>query len=678
MATRNIDEFLRKEWRNTVNPDLQKERDTRTFNTDELTYILDGGKEKTRRRREIEKLLFAEPLFHCDSLAKFSKSELYENAIHRTLRINELKKANNWTQEDYDIAVRCLNYEVGFVIHLSMFIPALERLATDEQKAKWLPLAESYRILGTYAQTELGHGTNLMALETTATFDPRTDEFVLRTPQLSSMKWWPGSLGKTATHAIVLAQLIIGNKNYGMNPFMVQLRSLEDHMPLPGITVGDIGAKLGANSNDNGFLILNDVRIPRENMLARNSKVTKDGRFIQTSTNKANYATMVLVRLNIIKWAQDTMKNGSLIAIRYSAVRRQSSLQAGGPEMQVLDYQTQQYKIFPGLAVSYALFFTHEAMMKEYEIAYAQIMRGNNQLLGQIHGQLSGLKALVSDLVTYELEMCRRSCGGHGYLKASVIGETLLHALPLVTVEGENTVMYLQCARYLMKQIAKALAGQDVDEPASYLKQDIHLYTCPVQKGEHCTNPISLMKIYTHRAHSAIASVARQLQFDLESGKDQSSAFNNNLVSLVQAAKAHCQLCMIKHFVEGVSALERTCSENLVSVLTQLCLYFGLHGIVTSSGEFLESEAIGLQQLEWIKAEELKSLAAIRPNAVALVDAFDMHDQTVMSALGRYDGNAYQHLFEAAKREPMNQTEVLPAYYKYLRDLIKGQPQAKL
>ena len=43
-------------------------------------------------------------------------------------------------------------------LHISMFINALENQSSKEQKAKWLPLTQSNRIIGTYAQTELGHG----------------------------------------------------------------------------------------------------------------------------------------------------------------------------------------------------------------------------------------------------------------------------------------------------------------------------------------------------------------------------------------------------------------------------------------------------------------------------------------------------------------------------------------
>lgn len=54
--------------------------------------------------------------------------------------------------------------------------------------------------------------------------------------------------------------------------FIVQLRSLDDHLPLPGVTVGDIGMKFGNgayNTMDNGVLRFDHVRIPRDQMLMR-------------------------------------------------------------------------------------------------------------------------------------------------------------------------------------------------------------------------------------------------------------------------------------------------------------------------------------------------------------------------------------------------------------------------
>lgn len=83
-------------------------------------------------------------------------------------------------------------------------------------------------------------------LETTATLDMNTDEWVIHTPHVKATKFWPGNMAY-GTHCIVFCRLIVEENDFGVWPFMVQLRSLEDHKPLPGVDVGDVGAKLGFN-----------------------------------------------------------------------------------------------------------------------------------------------------------------------------------------------------------------------------------------------------------------------------------------------------------------------------------------------------------------------------------------------------------------------------------------------
>lgn len=87
-------------------------------------------------------------------------------------------------------------------------------------------LAANRGILGCYLQTELGHGTNVSRLETTATYIPETKEFEIHSPTLTSSKWWIGALGRTATHGVVQAKLILDGKDYGPHLFFVQLRSM--------------------------------------------------------------------------------------------------------------------------------------------------------------------------------------------------------------------------------------------------------------------------------------------------------------------------------------------------------------------------------------------------------------------------------------------------------------------
>ena len=133
----------------------------------------------------------------------------------------------------------------------------------------------------------------MQGLETTATLDKNTDEFIIHTPTIRATKFWPGGLGVQATHAVVYAKLMIDGNAHGVQPFVVPIRSLENHLPLPGIEVGDIGTKMGYNSMDNGYLSFDQVRIPRFNMLARFAQVDKEGNFGYDGDLKAVYMTMV-------------------------------------------------------------------------------------------------------------------------------------------------------------------------------------------------------------------------------------------------------------------------------------------------------------------------------------------------------------------------------------------------
>ena len=346
-------------------------------------------------------------------------------------------------EEKYLFEVTAVPYH-PMTLHQIMFLPAIRSQADEEQLKKWLPLAENYDIIGCYAQTELGHGSNVRGLETTATFDPVTDELVLHSPTLTSTKWWPGSLGKTANHAVLHARLLLPLRDQpgkfddkGVHPFIVQIRDLKTHANMPGIHSGIIGPKFGTNVNDNGFLRLNQVRIPRRNMLSRYTMLERDGRYHLANDNasRLNYGTMLFVRAGIVKQAGLFLSYAVTIATRYSSVRRQfpageeaeggsgkapaASLQL---EQKVLDYQSQQYRLFPHLANAYALYATGNYMDNLYESLQKGISANNFESLPEAHATSSGLKAVTTMLASEGMEECRKACGGHGYLLNSGIG----------------------------------------------------------------------------------------------------------------------------------------------------------------------------------------------------------------------------------------------------------------
>lgn len=171
-------------------------------------------------------------------------------------------------------------------------------------------------------QTELGHGSNVAGLETTATFDMETDEFVIHTPHIRATKFWPGALGKVCTHAVVFARMKIGDNDYGPQPFFCPIRSRVDHMPYPGLKVGDIGTKLGYNSVDNGYISFDHYRVPRSSHLSRFVRVSREGDFELLGDPRAIYQIMVISRLMIIFGASYALFRSTTMATRYAVCRR--------------------------------------------------------------------------------------------------------------------------------------------------------------------------------------------------------------------------------------------------------------------------------------------------------------------------------------------------------------------
>uniref|UniRef100_A0A914Y9S9 Acyl-CoA oxidase/dehydrogenase middle domain-containing protein n=1 Tax=Panagrolaimus superbus TaxID=310955 RepID=A0A914Y9S9_9BILA len=285
-------------------------------------------------------------------------------------------------------------------------IPTILNNADEEQKAEWLPKAQNLEFIGTYAQTELGHGTNLRSLETTATYDPKSQEFILHSPTTSATKWWPGNLGKVANVTVVVARLIIGGKNYGPHPFFVPIRDPTTHQSLPGIILGDIGPKFGINTVSNGFLIFDNFRIPRRNMFMKNARLEADGTYISPKHAKLAYGTMVYVRATMIRTMSNLLGRAATIAIRYSVIRKQGEIEAGKGEVQIIEYQTQQYRLLPQVARAWAYEFAGRYTRKLYE----QFLAGDFEVLPALHGITSGLKAVVTHQTALGIEQCRMAC----------------------------------------------------------------------------------------------------------------------------------------------------------------------------------------------------------------------------------------------------------------------------
>uniref|UniRef100_A0A4W3HGK1 Acyl-coenzyme A oxidase n=1 Tax=Callorhinchus milii TaxID=7868 RepID=A0A4W3HGK1_CALMI len=638
-----------------VNPDIHSERTSPSFPVERVTNLLDGGAELTATRRHVESIINSDSTFSQDDRYFLTRVEQYEGSVRRAVRLREKMKELGWADNGTEamFAFRVLGADVAFGIHNGVFIPTIKELGIEAQIAKWVPLAQDLQIIGTYAQTELGHGTYLRGLETTVTFDPSNQEFVINMPRLSSIKWWPGDLGRSATHALVLAQLYTQGKCQGMHAFIVQIRSLVDHSSLPGVTVGDIGPKMNFDQVDNGFLILQNVHIPRENMLCRYSEVSPDGTYVKRGSDRINYFSMVLTRTRLLSAEIiPALAKACVIAIRYSVVRRQSKLKPGEMETKILDYQMQQQKLFPQLATVFAFHFmasSFEAFCNQVKVQIKS--KGDFSSLPELHALSAGLKALLSDVCSAGVETCRRACGGHGYSLLSGLPSLYTRVAGSCTYEGENTVMQLQTARFLMNCLSKVYSGQPLPQSVSYLSDLFSTRCCGTEKTDFIKPPV-YTKAYKHRAQRLIKNAGFQLQSLLQSGVEQYVAWDSTSILLAQAAIAHCQYTIVNNFVETMSRLQH--EPEIQQVLQVLCDLYALSGILANAEEFLHDGYMTGHQLDLVTASQRDLLTCVRKDAVSLVDAFDYSDQQLHSAIGSYDGHAYQRLFEWAQKAPMN------------------------
>jgi acyl-CoA oxidase len=343
---------------------LADERARSGLSARELTYVLHKSKANAERRERLEALLLQDPVFNHDEMNYLPRDEQYRRAIRMSAKVEILARQHNLSDDDAELLRKIFqgfgSCSCSTTLHTLMFIKNLGLLFTDEQQRGWMQLAKDWRMVGCYAQTELGHGSNVRGLETTATYVRDTDEFEIHSPSLRSIKWWPGALARTANFGVVYARLIIDGKDYGVHNFMVQLRDLDTHATMPGITCGDIGAKIGFNNVDNGYCKFDRVRIPRENMGMRLAIVERGGAYRKNRDvpQEILYFTMLETRMDFISLTGGALAKASTIAIRYSAVREQgydNNDAAATAEMKVLDYQSQQYRLFPNLAAAYAI-----------------------------------------------------------------------------------------------------------------------------------------------------------------------------------------------------------------------------------------------------------------------------------------------------------------------------------
>jgi len=182
----------------------------------------------------------------------------------------------------------------------------------------------------------------------------------------------------------------------------------------------------------------------------------------------------MFVRCALIRDTAQSLAKASTIATRYSAVRRQSPIDPNQPEPQIMDHTTQQLKLFPQIAKAIVFKTTGDGIWNMYNVISGEIEQGNLDRLPEMHALSCCLKAICSADAAAGVETCRLSCGGHGYMDCSNFPTIYGMTTAVCTYEGENTVMLLQTARYLVKVYGQALNGEKLVPTVSYISDAIN------------------------------------------------------------------------------------------------------------------------------------------------------------------------------------------------------------
>ena len=539
-------------------------------------------------------------------------------------------------------------------VQWGLFGGAILHLGTARHHDAYLADTINGELLGAFAMTETGHGSDVAHVRTTATFDPDADEFVIETPDDDARKEYIGNAARDGHVAVVFAQLITRGEEQGVHAFVVPIRDRKDGSTMPGVRIEDCGLKAGLNGVDNGRLWFDSVRIPRDNLLNRYGSVDREGTYSTPIENKTKrfftmLGTLVQGRISVAGGAGSAAKVALAIAIRYGDERRQFE-GPDGTEIRVLDYLGHQRKLLPALARTYALHFAQlelVALLDETTPPLGAIVDAGDELEDdprrrELEARAAGIKAIGTWHATRTIQDCREACGGAGYLAENRLPGLKADTDVFTTFEGDNTVLlqlvakelltgyrdhfgeldWLGTARFVTDQafetvieklgarrLVERLVDAGRDEEQSLLDRSWHV------------------EMFEYRERHLLETLARRLR-RAPGADDPFAVFNAAQDHLLAASRAHIDMVLLQAFADAIDE-----HPEIAPVLDPVCDLFALSTIETERGWFQEHGHVTATRSKSVIAEVNRLCAELRPHALDLVAAFAIPDEALAAPL---------------------------------------------
>ncbi len=549
------------------------------------------------------------------------------------------------------LAMGDLSLLVKAGVQWGLFGGAVLHLGTESHHRSYLAPIMSLELLGCFAMTETGHGSDVAALRTTATYDPGTGEFELHTPDEAAGKDYIGNAARDGRMAVVFAQLETGGSAHGVHAFLVPIRG-GDGGPADGVRIEDCGLKSGLNGVDNGRLWFDHVRVPRGHLLDRYAQVAPDGTYTTSIENPTRrfftmLGTLVQGRISVAAGAGSATKVALTIAVRYGEARRQFTAPGGG-EIPVLDYLAHQRKLLPALARSYALHFAQGELIADLHDA-AGPSSAEDPGRRELESRAAGIKAIATWHATSTIQACREACGGAGYLAENRLPGLRADTDVFTTFEGDNTVLLQLLAKQLLTDyrdhfgeldwvgtvrfLAEQVVGQVVERVGGrrILARLLDAAPLPGQSGDEpeLRSRAWQLSMFDWRETHLLDTLARRLR-RAGGSDDPFAVFNAAQDHLLAAARAHVDSVLLAAFVRAVDGCPDPQSRALLS---GVCDLFALATIEGDRAWFAEHGRLTPTRAKALIAEVNALCAELRPHARLLTDGFGVPEQAVAAPI---------------------------------------------